>query len=134
MKSNVSLWGLIGAALLIMLISHPAAADEAKGEQLYTANCAECHGREGEGFLKLNPPIHDSRFLKEDVEKLPCIIHYGLKGEITVGTTTFNQIMPAIRTLSPEQIGHIITYMQKKWDHSQTELTVSKWLENCSSN
>jgi mono/diheme cytochrome c family protein len=103
------------------------------GEQLYTANCAKCHGREGEGFLRLYPPIHDSKYLRQNVSKLPCIIRNGLKGEITIEEITFNQIMPAIQTLKPTQMSHIITFMQQKWNHPVTELTVSKWLEECNS-
>ncbi|MFT5726140.1 MAG: hypothetical protein ACI8PB_000258 [Desulforhopalus sp.] len=41
--------------------------------------------------------------------------------------------MPAIQTLKPTQMSHIITFMQKKWHHPVTELTVSQWLEECSS-
>lgn len=137
MKSNTRpLWFLTIVALTLLMASsqESPAASQATGEQLYTANCAKCHGREGEGFLRLNPPLHNSRFLKEDVAELPCIIRNGLRGKIVVGTTTFNQIMPAIRTLSATQISHMITFMQKKWDHPQTELTVSKWLEGCNSN
>jgi hypothetical protein len=39
--------------------------------------------------------------------------------------------MPAIQTLNPEQMGEIITYMQSKWNHPVTDLTVKKWLDNC---
>lgn len=136
MRYNMHLlWCLTVVALLLLLASGPqsSAANQANGEQLFTTNCGNCHGREGEGFLKVYPPIHDSRFLKEDVAKLPCIIRYGLKGEITVGTTTFNQIMPPIQIQSPEQMSDLITFMQKKWNHPQTDLTVGKWLESCSS-
>ena len=101
------------------------------GGQLYLGSCAKCHGREGEGFLKLYPPIRNSHYLKEDVSKLPCIIANGLKGKITIEGQTFNQIMPAIQSLKPDQINEIILYMQHKWNHPVTELSVSKWLEDC---
>lgn len=138
MKNKTKLlWCLWVPAVFVVLLSStpkaPAAGDPANGEQLYTANCAKCHGEKGEGFLKLYPPISDSRFLKEDIAGLPCIIRYGLKGKITVGTTTYDQIMPPIQWLSPEQISHTITFMQDKWNHPQTELAVDKWLESCNS-
>ncbi|MFT5699112.1 MAG: mono/diheme cytochrome c family protein [Desulforhopalus sp.] len=107
------------------------AQDNEKGALLYLANCAKCHGREGEGFLKLYPPIRESQYLKTNVSKIPCIIRNGLKGEITVGTTTFNQIMPAIQQLTSEQIGQIIHYMQSSWDYSVTKTDVDGWLQNC---
>lgn len=130
MKSNIfKLCILTIISVFILPSTSPAAP--VNGEQLYTANCAKCHGREGEGFLRLYPPIHDSRYLKENVSKLPCIIRNGLKGEITIGETTFNQIMPAIQTLKPTQMSHIITFMQQKWNHPVTGNPVRKWLEKC---
>lgn len=120
--------------LLILLLTNQCwSAEPDKGSQLYLGNCAKCHGREGEGFLKLYPPIRNSRFLNEDVFKLPCIIRYGLKGEIVVEGHTFNQIMPAIQQLSSEQINDTMRFMQNQWNHPVTELTVNKWLEECNS-
>jgi len=133
MKSNILRLCILTIISVFMLPSTSSAVPN-EGEQLYTANCAKCHGREGEGFLRLNPPLDNSKYLKEDVSKLPCIIRNGLKGKITVGEVTFNQIMPAIRTLTPTQIGNIITFMQQKWNHPETELSVDKWLKECSFN
>ena len=136
MKSNILKLCILTVVSIFILLSTSSvylSAEPVNGEQLYTANCAKCHGREGEGFLRLYPPIDDSRYLKENVSKLPCIIRNGLKGEITIEDITFNQIMPAIQTLKPTQMSHIITFMQEKWNHPVTELTVSKWLEECSS-
>ena len=130
MKSNILRLCILTIITVFMSLSSSTAAP-LNGEQLYTANCAKCHGREGEGFLRLYPPIHDSKYLRQNVSKLPCIIRNGLKGKITIGEITFNQIMPAIQTLSPEQMSHIITSIQRKWNHPVTETPVKKWLENC---
>lgn len=94
-------------------------------------NCAKCHGREGEGFLKLYPPIHNSRFLKSNLSQLPCIMRYGLRGKITVEGTEFNQIMPGNERLSPDDMRHIISSLQKRWNHPVSELSVKEWLNNC---
>lgn len=133
MKNNICSLTVVSIFILLSISSVYSFAEQSSGEQLYTANCAKCHGREGEGFLRLYPPIHDSRYLKEEVSNLPCIIRNGLRGEITVGDTTFNQVMPAIDRLSPEQMSQIITFLQQKWSHPVTELNVNKWLEECSS-
>ena len=132
-RHNLSRLHMLAMCILFVLLSSTQcwSADQAKGEQLYTANCAKCHGRQGEGFLRLYPPIHDSRFLKENVSKFPCIIRNGLKGKITIETTTFNQIMPAIQQLSPEQISDIITFLQNEWNHPVTKLRVEQWLKEC---
>ncbi len=102
-----------------------------EGQQLFTANCAKCHGREGKGFLQLYPPLTHSRHLKEDVEQLPCIMRYGLKGEIDVNGVIFNQIMPGNERLSDADMKAIITFMQLTWAGETTTLEVSKWLDEC---
>lgn len=129
-RKSLPLRLLFPILLLFVFIADAQATDI--GAQLYLGTCAKCHGREGEGFLKLYPPIRNSRFLKEDVSELPCIIRYGLKGERVIDGVTFNQIMPAIQQLKPEQISDIIRFLQTKWNHPITEPTVGKWLEQCS--
>lgn len=136
MRNNIStLCTLTGVVLLTLTIgvSIGLASNLKKGENLYTANCAKCHGEEGEGFLQLYPPIHNSRFIKENIAELPCIIRHGLKGKLSIGSTIFNQIMPANKRLSAQQMSLIITFMQEKWQHFGPELTVKKWLTTCPS-
>ena len=110
---------------------HANEAAASDGQQLFTANCAKCHGREGKGFLRLYPPLTQSRHLKEDIDQLPCIMRYGLKGEIVVNGVTFNQIMPGNERLSDADIDAIITFMQLTWVGETTPLEVGKWLDEC---
>ncbi|TKB06478.1 c-type cytochrome [Desulforhopalus sp. IMCC35007] len=136
MKSNITSLCLMALLSLVTILTCSTltwSAEPLSPEQLYTANCARCHGHEGEGFLKVYPPIHNSRFLKEDVSHLPCIIRNGLRGEITVGDTTFNQIMPAMTRVTTEEMTAIIGFMQQKWNHPTTELQVEQWLSQCNS-
>ena len=134
MQSNCqSIISLIISIVFLAIFSPLAtlAQDNEKGSQLYLANCAKCHGHQGEGFLKLYPPIRNSQYLKADVSKLPCIIRNGLRGEIVLDTTIFNQIMPGNQQLTSEQMDHIIRYMQITWGHSVTRIDVKNWLLNC---
>lgn len=125
---------LVLSAILLILVTIYApevkAADA--GGDLYLGHCAKCHGREGEGFLKLYPPIRNTSYLNKNVSKLPCIIRYGLKGEILVDGVTFNQIMPAMPQLQSEDIEKTIHLLQESWNHPITPLEVNKWLEECS--
>jgi len=104
-----------------------------EGQELFKTHCAKCHGQEGEGFLRLYPPLQNSRFLGTDVARLPCIMRNGLKGEIKVGDVTFNQIMPGNERLSAENMKQLIIFMQNAWKHPRTQLSVQDWLTNCSS-
>lgn len=121
------------ATLLIFLgfiVNSPVIANDL-GRQLYETHCGNCHGLQGEGFRKLYPPINETLYLGENLQVLPCIIRNGLHGEIKVGAQVFNQVMPGNTTLSPDQIRHIIRYMQQTWDHNGSELKVEEWLTNC---
>lgn len=129
-KVNDLVLFILISQLLLLAPLNISASDE--GSKLYLGHCAKCHGREGEGFLKLYPPIRNTRYLKEDVSKLPCIIRYGLKGEIVVDGVTFNQMMPAIQQLKTDDIGHIIRFLQTSWNHPVTPTDVVKWLNDCS--
>ena len=128
---------VLGYMLLLAALSffsgqiHANEATASEGQQLFTANCAKCHGREGKGFLRLYPPLTQSRHLIEDVEQLPCIIRYGQKGEIVVNGVTFNGIMPGNERLSDADIDAIITFMQLTWAGGTTPLDVSTWLDEC---
>lgn len=134
MTTSKRLASLLNVLIFLSFSMLPALAlgsDNTQGANLYLANCAKCHGREGEGFLKLYPPIRNSHHLKENVSKLPCIIRYGLKGEIVVEGVTFNQIMPAIQQLKAEEIDQIIVFLQQHWQLPITEFSTENMFENC---
>lgn len=127
------LHGLLITFALILLPHTPLTGKETgTGEQLYVANCAKCHGREGEGFLQLYPPLHNSRFFKQDIKQLPCIIRYGMKGEIEIDGKHFNGIMPGNTRLSKEQMTVLISHLQKQWGGGTSDLDIPLWLEQCS--
>ncbi len=134
MKTNkITASCLIFAGLLAVVATSPLslAAENKKGEELYIANCAKCHGFEGEGFSDIYPSIKDSRFLKEKTEKLPCIIRLGSKGELSKRKSDYDQNKPPTTRISASEMGELIQYMQKKWDHTITVLDIDKLLQAC---
>ena len=112
--------------------SYAAESEEYQaGEQLYRQKCGNCHGQKGEGFLRVYPPIRNSRFLRGDLPELPCIMRDGLSGEITVGNRVFNQVMPGDEKLSEEEITLITDYMLEQWRHPKDNLRIGEWLKQC---
>lgn len=106
-------------------------AAEGDGKALFIEHCSSCHGAAGEGFRSLYPPLVGSRFLADELERLPCIIRHGLRGEIVVDGRTFNQVMPGNPRLSADDISRIISHLQSIWGEGNREIEVEMWLQKC---
>ncbi len=87
----------------------------AKGAQLYEKYCANCHQKDGSGLASLMPPLKNSDYLKANKKSLPCIIHKGVSGSITVKGKLYNLAMPANKSLSNQEIANITTYVYQKF-------------------
>lgn len=124
---------ILFSLFMALLLGSPVISAETQTDdrQLYINKCGNCHGADGKGFLRVYPPIHDSRFLKQDVKKLPCIIQNGLQGELDINGTVFNQVMPGTKSLTPDQIAELIQFMQKQWNHPLIPLQVEQLLSQC---
>ncbi len=105
-----------------------------QGMSLYKANCANCHGAEGQGLARLYPPLAGSDYLLADLKRAACLIKNGQQGEISVNGVVYNQMMPANKTLDPIEIAEIITYVTNSWGNN-AGLTpvnaVSSWMLKC---
>ena len=130
--------GVIAILPVLLLMSvfdkAPQASElsaEDDGRALYQEKCGNCHGKKGEGFRRVYPPIRNSRYLRESLPDLPCVIRNGLEGEIMVAGRAFNQQMPGDPVITGQEMGLIIGFMLKEWGHRLPELEVEKWLERC---
>lgn len=106
-------------------------ATAGSGSALFAEHCSSCHGAAGEGFRSLYPPLSRSRILADEPEVLPCLIRYGLRGEIVVDGRVFNQVMPGNPRLSTGDIARIISHMQALWGDENRAIEVETWLEDC---
>ena len=88
-----------------------------KGKVVYANTCAACHQPTGVGQDGLAPPLVDSEWVLGPAERLPRIILHGLAGPITVNGIGFNLEMPALATLSDEEIAAVSTYVRREWEH-----------------
>ncbi len=104
------------------------------GEQYYELYCANCHKADGSGLANLIPPLAQADYLFEHLEELPCIIYYGLEGEIQVNGRIFKQPMPANPELSSQQIMHITNYILNQWGNEHRKIyrqELEQWFEGC---
>ena len=83
----------------------------ANGQKLYLIHCGNCHQDDGTGLSRLYPPLKDSDFLREDLQRALCIIRYGMKGEIIVNNVSYNMDMPENPELTNLEFAEISTYV-----------------------
>ncbi len=117
---------------LLALIPDIGLGGATNGEALFAAKCAKCHGREGEGFMQLYPPLANSRYFREDISKLGCIIRFGLRGKTVVDGKEFNGIMPGDTRISDKELENLVSHLAAKWGTPNQEINLKQWMKNCS--
>jgi len=91
----------------------------AKGREIYSNQCAACHGTSGEGSGEV-PPHNDGTWLTN--ERLGHIIHFGLKGQIKVNGKTYNSIMPPVGTqFSNKETAALMTFIQNSFGNKSNQ-------------
>ncbi len=97
----------------------PLAAAQAgqRGEQLYRAKCAACHGRGGEGQAGAYPPLMGSEWLREadKLARLPEILEQGLRGPITVKGEAWDAIMNAPGLKDGAEREAVMRYLRERF-------------------
>ena len=88
---------------------------------------------DGNGLAKLIPPLTNSDYLKENQNKIACILRNGQKGKVIVNNVLYNQEMPG-KKYTEVQITNIINYINHAWGNdygvvSLEESTIA--LRNC---
>lgn len=104
-----------------------------QGEQLYIANCSNCHQENGAGLGLLYPPLDTSDYMQKNVEAVICLIRNGKEGDLVVNGKNYNQKMPAL-AISDLEIAEISTYIYNTWSHQRGLIDVkfvSDVLKSC---
>ena len=107
---------------------------QVQGMELYKKYCSMCHQDSGEGLASLYPPLKNSDYLMEDLERAACIIKNGMVETITVNGKTYSQMMPALPQLTPLEVAEILTYITNAWGNEagiSGVKEVEKWLKAC---
>jgi mono/diheme cytochrome c family protein len=102
----------------------PAAAPEARGDQVFAGVCQPCHQAHGFGIPGQYPPLAGSDWLLEDHETPVRILLHGVAGPIVVKGRPYNNRMPAFHDkLSNEEIAAVITWVRTQWGNSAPAVT-----------
>ena len=89
------------------------------GKLLYEQNCQNCHNKDGTALGMLIPPLTDSAYLKQNKNRLACIIKYGLNEKITIHNKTYEEKMPGNNNLSDIDVAQLVVYITNSFGNNQ---------------
>ena len=87
------------------------------GEEIYQDFCLQCHLTTGAGVSGVFPPLKDSDYLMNNIDKSIAGIKFGLKGEIAVNDEIYDGVM-AKQGLDDEEIADVMNYILNQWGNS----------------
>ncbi len=89
-----------------------AAADTAKGAELYAQACAVCHMADGSGVPNMQPSLDDSKVLAGDSTTLVRLLLEGPKKVLPANRTRYSNEMPTFDSLSDDEIAALANYVR----------------------
>jgi len=92
--------------------------DAVAGKALFEANCAACHGANGEGVPGTFPPMVGTERMSGPADEHIAIVLNGLSGPITVNGEEYNGFMSPFKHLSDQEIADIVTYERTAWGNT----------------
>lgn len=98
------------------------AASMTRGQSLYFANCAMCHGATGDGVKGAFPPLAKSDWLAAHRSGAIRAIVNGLKEEITVNGEVYRGQMPAVM-LDDTQVADVLNFVVNSWGNPGGQIT-----------
>ncbi len=123
MKSTLAI--LILTTLGFSLQAQDKAQSIERGKQVYTTLCIACHQADGKGLPGAFPPLANSDYLLNDIDKGIHAVKYGLQGEITVNGVKYNSVMVS-QQLSDQEVADVLNYVLNSWGNKGEFITVAR--------
>jgi len=95
------------------------------GRQIFNQTCFACHQANGQGIPGVFPPLAQSDYLLEDIDRAIGVVIHGQQGEIVVNDKKYNQVMPA-QNLNDEEIANVLSYVLNSWGNEHDMVTPSR--------
>lgn len=94
----------------------------ARGGEVYTEYCIQCHLGQGEGIPKTFPPLAKSDWLtKDNITDAIRVVKYGQTGEITVNGETYNGVMAELG-LYEDEVADVMNFIMNSWGNSYDQM------------
>lgn len=99
-----------------------------RGKIVYGQICVACHGIDGGGMPRMNPPLWNTSYVLGDKKALVKIILKGLKGgEVEIDGDRFENAMPAQESiLNDQQIADVLTFIRNSFGNKASFVSVSE--------
>jgi mono/diheme cytochrome c family protein len=93
----------------------------ADGEEIYQDFCLQCHLSNGEGVSGIYPPLANSDYLFDNIDRSISNVKYGLSGPIIVNDEEYNAVM-LNNGLDDEEISDVMNYIFNSWGNKTNEI------------
>lgn len=97
----------------------------ARGKEIYTDFCMQCHLPDGKGTGTIIPPLAGSDWLIDKRKESIQSIKYGLNGPIKVNDKTYNNVMTS-QGLEDEEIADVMNYIMNSWGNTQEKMVTAE--------
>ena len=101
--------------------SKPIEESIADGEEIYQDFCLQCHLSNGEGVSGIYPPLANSDYLFDDIDRSIRNVKYGVSGPIIVNDDEYNGVM-LNNGLDDEEIADVMNYILNSWGNKSDEM------------
>lgn len=99
-------------------VTQTSSGDSIDASKLFANHCAVCHQATGAGVPGAFPPLIDSEWVHGEPQVLVQILLHGIEGDIDVGGTVYNGVMPEFgNSLDDNEIAALATYLRSNFEN-----------------
>ncbi|MEK9614101.1 MAG: cytochrome c [Flavobacteriaceae bacterium] len=98
------------------------------GSEIYQDFCVQCHLDNGKGVSGVFPPLKNSDYLMNDLDRSIAGIKFGLQGAIEVNDEIYDGIMNK-QGLDDEEIADVMNYILNQWGNQYKGLITQSWVQ-----
>jgi cytochrome c len=125
----VSLIFTLGLAGTLSDVQNPKLSESIeRGKEIYTDFCVVCHKVNGEGTIKIFPPLAGSDYLRNNQKESIKGIKYGQSGKIKVNGVEYNGTMTDLG-LSDEEVADVMNYINNSWGNKIKEIVTPEMVK-----